>query len=108
MGRNIIMKYIFSSNTRWAVKLQNCKKYHNSSLYYSCPLFKVYSYKTNLKVFRIAWKNSMSSYRQALKAARTEHIHKLIDNNQNNPRILFSTVARLKNNQTAPDLNISS
>ncbi len=49
--------------------------------------------KTNLEVFRIAWKNSMSSYRQALKAARTEHIHKLIDNNQNNPRFLFSTVA---------------
>ncbi len=64
--------------------------------------------KTNLEVFRIAWKNSMSSYRQALKAARTEHIHKLIDNNQNNPRFLFSTVARLTNNQTSPDLNIPS
>ncbi len=38
--------------------------------------------KTNLEVFRIAWKNSMFSYRQALKAARTEYIHKLIDNNQ--------------------------
>ncbi len=42
--------------------------------------------KNNLEVFRIAWKNSMSSYRQALKAARTEHIRKLIDNNQNSPR----------------------
>ncbi len=50
----------------------------------------------------------MSSYRQALKAARTEHIRKLIDNNQNNPRFLFSTVARLTNNQTSPDLNIPS
>ncbi len=50
----------------------------------------------------------MSSYRQALKADRTEHIHKLIDNNQNNPRFLFSTVARLTNNQTSPDLNIPS
>ncbi len=50
----------------------------------------------------------MSSYRQALKAARTEHIHKLIDNNHNNPRFLFSTVARLTNNQTSPDLNIPS
>ncbi len=36
--------------------------------------------KTNLEVFRIAWKNSMSSYRQALKTARSEHIRKLIDN----------------------------
>ncbi len=35
------------------------------------------------KVFRIAWKNSMSGYRQALKTARTEYIHKLIDNHQN-------------------------
>ncbi len=50
----------------------------------------------------------MSSYRQALKAARTEHIRKLIDNNQNNPRLLFSTVARLTNKQMSPDLNIPS
>ncbi len=63
--------------------------------------------KTNLEVFRIAWKNSMSSYRQALKAARTKHICKLIDKNQNNPRFLFSTVARLTN-QMSPDLNIPS
>ncbi len=53
--------------------------------------------KTNLEVFRIAWKNSLSSYRQALKSARTEHIRKLIDNHQNNPRFLFSTMARFTN-----------
>ncbi len=64
--------------------------------------------KNNLEVFRIAWKNSMSSYRQALKTARTEHIRKLIDNHQNNPRFLFSTVARLTNKQMSPDLNIPS
>ncbi len=62
----------------------------------------------NLEVFRIAWKNSMSSYRQALKTARTEYIRKLIDNHQNNPRFLFSTVARLTNKQMSPDLNIPS
>ncbi len=50
----------------------------------------------------------MSSYKQALKAARTEHICKLIDNHQNNPRFLFSTVARLTNKQMSPDLNILS
>ncbi len=64
--------------------------------------------KTNLEVFRITWKNSMSSYRQALKTARTEYIRKLIDNHQNNPRFLFSTVARLTNKQMSPDLNIPS
>ncbi len=63
--------------------------------------------KIYLEVFRIAWKNSMSSYRQALKAARTEYIRLLfIDNNQNNPRFLFSTVARLTNKQMSPDQNI--
>ncbi len=50
----------------------------------------------------------MSSYRQALKVARTEHICKLIDNNQNNPRFLFITVARLTNKQMSPDLNMPS
>ncbi len=51
---------------------------------------------------KLSWKalelrgNSIFSYRQALKVARTEHIRKLIDN-QNNPRFLFSTVARLTN-----------
>ncbi len=64
--------------------------------------------KTNLEVFRIACKNSMSWYRQGLKATRTEHICKLIDNHQNNPRFLFSTVARLTNKQMSPDLNIPS
>ncbi len=64
--------------------------------------------KSNLEVFRIAWKNSMSSYRKALKAARAEHIYKLIENNQNNPRFLFSIVTRLTNNQTPPHLNIPS
>ncbi len=50
----------------------------------------------------------MSSYRQALKTARTEYICKLIDNHQNNHLFLFSTVARLTNKQMSPDLNIPS
>ncbi len=50
----------------------------------------------------------MSSFKQSLKAARTEHIRKLIDNNQKNPRFLLSTVARLTNKQMSPDLNIPS
>ncbi len=33
--------------------------------------------KTNLEIFRIAWKSNMSSCRQTLKAARTEPIRKL-------------------------------
>ncbi len=50
----------------------------------------------------------MSSYRQAVKAARTEHFRKLLDNSKNNPRFLFSTVARLTNKQMSPNINIPS
>ncbi len=64
--------------------------------------------KLTWKSLELRGKNSMSNYRQARKAARTEHIHKLIDKNKNNPRFLFSTVARLTNKQMSPDLNIPS
>ncbi len=64
--------------------------------------------KLTWKSLELCGKNSMSSYRQALKTARTEYIRKLKDNHQNNPRFLFSTVARLTNKQMSPDLNIPS
>ncbi len=65
--------------------------------------------KLTWKSLELRGKNSMSSYRQALKAARTEHIRKLIDNNQTiQNKFLFSTVARLTNKQMSPDLNITS
>ncbi|KAF7688185.1 hypothetical protein HF521_014191, partial [Silurus meridionalis] len=57
--------------------------------------------KTKLEVFRIVYKDSMLSYREALKAARAEHLSKLIENNKNNPRFLFSTVATLTTNQVS-------
>jgi len=63
--------------------------------------------QTRLEVFRIAWKDSSSHYRKTLKAARAEHLRKLAENNQNNPRFLFNTVARLTNKQTSPEQNIS-
>ncbi len=64
--------------------------------------------KLTWKSLELCGKTSMSSYRQALKTARTDYIRKLIDNHQNNPRFLFSTVARLTNKQMSPDLNIPS
>ncbi|KAI5086151.1 hypothetical protein C0J45_23467, partial [Silurus meridionalis] len=48
-----------------------------------------------------AYKYSMLSYRQVLKAARAKHLSKLIENNPNNPRFLFSTVAKLSTNQVS-------
>jgi len=48
----------------------------------------------------------MSRYKKTLKTARAEHLRKLIENNQNNPRFLFNTVARLTNKQTSPEQNI--
>ncbi|KAI5086096.1 hypothetical protein C0J45_23484, partial [Silurus meridionalis] len=57
--------------------------------------------KAKLEVFRIAYKDSMLSYRQALKAAGAEHLSKLIENNKPNPRFLFSTVAKLTTNKAS-------
>ncbi len=111
------MGTIFSNmlETVAPIKLKKVREKHAASWYnsYTHSLMKETRNqrkwrKTNLEVFRIAWKNSMSSYRQALKTARTEYIRKLIDNHQNNPRFLFSTVARLTNKQMSPDLNIPS
>ncbi|KAA0724041.1 putative RNA-directed DNA polymerase from transposon X-element [Triplophysa tibetana] len=62
--------------------------------------------QTQLEVFKIAWKESASCYKKALKAAKAEHFRNLIENNKNNPRFLFSTIAKLTNKQTPPDLGI--
>ncbi len=64
--------------------------------------------KLTWKFLELRGKTVCPSYRQALKTAGTEYIRKLIDNHQNNPRFLFSTVARLTNKQMSPDLNIPS
>ncbi|XP_053084193.1 uncharacterized protein LOC128317225 [Pangasianodon hypophthalmus] len=51
--------------------------------------------QTNLVVFQIAWKESLLSYKKALSAARSVYLSTLIEDNRNNPRFLFNTVAKL-------------
>jgi len=48
----------------------------------------------------------VSHYKKVLKAARAEHLRKLIENDQNNPKFLFNNMARLTNKQTSPEQNI--
>ncbi len=51
--------------------------------------------KTKLEVFRIAWRESILSYRKALKTARSDYFSSLLEENKHNPRYLFNTVAKL-------------
>ena len=50
---------------------------------------------TNLQVFFLAWKESLTSYKHALSAARSSYFSALIEEHKNNPRYLFHTVASL-------------
>uniref|UniRef100_A0A8K9XEN3 Reverse transcriptase domain-containing protein n=1 Tax=Oncorhynchus mykiss TaxID=8022 RepID=A0A8K9XEN3_ONCMY len=66
---------------------------------------------TKLEVFRLAWKDSTVQYRRALTAARSSYFSNLIEENKNNPKFLFDTVAKLTKKQHSPredDFHFSS
>lgn len=50
---------------------------------------------TKLQVFLLAWKESLTTYKHALTAARSSYFSTLIEEHKNNPRHLFRTVASL-------------
>lgn len=50
---------------------------------------------------RILWQESHNKYMKALRFARTSYYSSLIEENKNNPRYLFSTVARLTQSQSS-------
>ena len=58
---------------------------------------------TNLQVFFLAWKESLTSYKHALSAARSSYFSALIEENKNNPRYLFHTVASLTKSHASAD-----
>ncbi len=52
--------------------------------------------KTKLEVFRIAWRESTSTYRKALKAIRSAYFPSPLEENKHNPWYFFNTVAKLR------------
>ncbi|KAM7366739.1 hypothetical protein PAMP_014689 [Pampus punctatissimus] len=61
---------------------------------------------TRLEDFRLAWQDNLTIYRKALRNARTAYYSSLIEENKNNPRFLFSTVARLTENHSSIEPSI--
>ena len=61
---------------------------------------------SKLEVFRLAWSDSLQDYKRMLSAARTSYLSSLINNNKNNPKFLFNTVASLTR-QPPPENNSS-
>jgi hypothetical protein len=57
---------------------------------------------TKLEVFRLAWKDNTVQYRRALTAARSSYFSNLIEENKNNPKLNFYTVAKLTKKQHSP------
>ena len=54
---------------------------------------------SNLLENRLIWQNNLTNYRKAHRNARGAFYSALIEENKNNPRFLFSTVARLTESQ---------
>ena len=65
--------------------------------------------RTKLEESRLAWMDSLKSYRKVLHNARAAYYSALIEENKNNPRFLFSTVAKLteSHRSTEPSIPIS-
>ncbi|XP_049331164.1 uncharacterized protein LOC125799151 [Astyanax mexicanus] len=54
---------------------------------------------TKLECFRLAWQHSLTDYKKALIKTKSQYISSLIEKNRDNPRFLFTTVAKLTGSQ---------
>uniref|UniRef100_A0A4W6G917 Reverse transcriptase domain-containing protein n=1 Tax=Lates calcarifer TaxID=8187 RepID=A0A4W6G917_LATCA len=61
---------------------------------------------TKLEESHLAWQDSVKRYKKALCNARSAYYSSLIEDNKNNPRFLFSTVARLTESHSSIDPRI--
>ena len=60
----------------------------------------------NLEEFYIAWKDGFVAYKKALHKARAAYYSSLIEENKNNHRFVFSTVARLTQSHSSTEPSI--
>ena len=61
---------------------------------------------TNLEESRLVWRDSLKTYKKALRNARAAYYSSVIEKNKNNPRFLFSTVARLTESHSSVEPSI--
>lgn len=58
---------------------------------------------TKLEESRLVWQDCLKIYKKALRNARAAYYSSLIEENKNNPRFLFSTVARLTKSHSSTE-----
>uniref|UniRef100_A0A8C9Z9B5 Reverse transcriptase domain-containing protein n=1 Tax=Sander lucioperca TaxID=283035 RepID=A0A8C9Z9B5_SANLU len=61
---------------------------------------------TKLEESRLDWQDSLKTYRKTPRKARSDYYSSLIEENKNNPRFLFSTVARLTDSHSSIEPSI--
>lgn len=75
---------------------RRCGLWYNSQIrMFKQKAWEIRKEVADLHSYRLAWKDCLLTIKKALRKTRIDHYTFSIEENQNNPRFLFSTIAKL-------------